>query len=167
MWWRSTLATLVLALLLAGCGLRPLHMPVEGDAMHAGLAAIEIAAPKSRLGNELLNQLSADLNPDGLSVPSRYRLDISLKRTRTALAIQLDDRVTRYDLSLAAFFSLIRLEDDRTVYRSAVRRVASYNVLRDPFATLVAEQDADRRAAVEISRQIRTLLALKLAEEER
>ena len=51
-----------------------------------------------------------------------------------------------------------------TIYRSAVRRVASYNVQRDPFATLAAEQDAERRAAVEVSHQIRTLLALKMAD---
>jgi DNA polymerase III subunit delta len=47
-----------------------------------------------------------------------------------------------------------------TLYRSAVRRVASYNVIGEPFATLIAEQDAERRAAVEVSREIRTLLTI-------
>ena len=45
-------------------------------------------------------------------------------------------------------------------YRSALRRVASYNVVTDPFATLMAEQDAELRAATELSRGIRTLLTL-------
>ena len=48
----------------------------------------------------------------------------------------------------------------RSVIRSAVRRVASYNVVADPFATLIAEQDAERRAAVEVSRVIRTQLTI-------
>ncbi|MCB1968836.1 MAG: hypothetical protein H6851_08605 [Geminicoccaceae bacterium] len=161
--WRNA-AILLLALLVAGCGLRPLHMAPRGDAIHAELAAIEIDAPRSRLGSELADQLRSDLNPAGLTVDSRYRLDITLQLTRTSLAIQLDDRVTRYDLSLAAFFSLSDRSNDRTIYRSAVRRVASYNVQRDPFATLAAEQDAERRAAVEVSHQIRTLLALKMAD---
>jgi hypothetical protein len=67
---------------------------------------------------------------------------------------------TRYDLSLAATFELKRKADGKTVYRSAVRRVSSYNVRDEPFATLVAERDAERRAAREVGRQIRTQLAL-------
>ena len=184
------------------------------------LAAVEVRAPLSRLGRILQNQLIEDLNPSGLSVAKRYRLDVRLRQSRRALAIQLDDSVTRYDLTLAAFFTLgamdgdapvaaeptheVERRDDRrldladaadleaddplaaadadsdadsdvadsgvaeaddaarpgTLYRSAVRRVASYNVIREPFATLIAEQDAQRRAAVEVSREIRTLLTI-------
>ena len=41
----------------------------------------------------------------------------------------------------------------------------SYNVRGDPFATLIAEQDAERRAAREVARQIRTMLQLYFAEQ--
>ena len=74
--------------------------------------------------------------------------------------IQLDDTVTRYDLSLAATFSLKRKADNVVVYRSAVRRTASYNVRDEPYATLVARQDAERRAAVEAGNEIVARLAL-------
>ena len=187
--------------------------------MAEALASVEVRAPSSRLGRTLQNQLIEDLNPAGLGVAKRYRLDVRLRQSRRALAIQLDDSVTRYDLTLAAFFTLgamdggepvsaepahevDRRDDTRlalpdvaeleaddplaataesdldeaefdeadgeadgeerpgTLYRSAVRRVASYNVIREPFATLIAEQDAERRAAVEVSREIRTLLTI-------
>ena len=163
MWWSRRILISAL-LMLAACELRPLHMAPAGATINEALATIEVSAPKTPVGQQLATHLIDDLNPAGVSVESRYRLEVSLERTRTALAIQLDDRITRYDLTLAAFFRLISLEEDRTIYRSAVRRVASYNVVREPFATLIAEQDAERRAAIEISRQIRTLLAVRFAE---
>lgn len=223
-------------LLLGGCGFRPLYAGagVEGQVVAGELAAIQVEAPLTRLGRILQNQLIDDLDPAGLGIPHRYRLDLDLRQSRRALAIQLDDTVTRFDLTLAAFFTLRELGDaspvrrdgehaidrgadtlpalpdpfdleagdrlaeapieDKAVedgavedeaaaagsradagadsradsgaaspsllYRSAVRRVASYNVISDPFATLIAEQDAERRAAVEVSRQIRTLLTI-------
>lgn len=205
---------------LGGCGFRPLYGGPRGEAVAEELASVEVRAPLSRLGRILQNQLIEDLNPAGLSVAKRYRLDVRLRQSRRALAIQLDDSVTRYDLTLAAFFTLgamdgdepvaaepaheVERRDDRrldladaadleaddplaaadadseaespaadsgaaeaddaarpgTLYSSAVRRVASYNVIREPFATLIAEQDAERRAAVEVSREVRTLLTL-------
>jgi LPS-assembly lipoprotein len=194
-------------LLLAGCGFRPLYAGPQGEAVAEELAAIEVRAPLTRLGRILESQLRDDLNPAGLSVARLWRLDLGLQQSRRALAIQLDDSITRYDLTLAAFFTLRELDEaapapgdgghaiDRgddtrlalpdvaelppgdplteleaeaaaeserpgTLYRSAVRRVATYNVISDPFATLIAEQDAERRAAVEVSREIRTLLTL-------
>src|SRR3712207_9014944 len=61
--------------------------------------------------------------------------------SRSALAVQLEGTPTRRDFILSAAFQLRRLEDNRPVYTSLVRRVASYDVRRAPFATLVAEQD--------------------------
>lgn len=192
MWWsekvpstsRRRILGLPLVLLLApatplalgACGFRPLYGGVAGKAVAAELAAIQVEAPKTRLGRILENELIDALNPEGRSTPAIYHLDVELQRDKKALAIQLDERVTRYDLTLAAFFTLRPIEalpaeadddnDDEgdasvsTLYRSAVRRVASYNVILEPFATLVAERDAERRAAVQVSRQIRTLLTI-------
>ena len=197
-------AALLLPAGLGACGFRPLYGGPRGEASAAELAAIEVTAPLTRVGRILENQLISDLNPAGLAVPKRYRLDVRLERNKKALAIQFDDTITRFDLTLSAFFTLrpddgqrrrqpavpdaapsaddgiagnpaaaatvgaagaaageAEPEDEaQPLYRSAVRRVATYNVIREPFATLIAEQDAERRAAVEVSREIRTLLTI-------
>ncbi len=153
------------------CGFRPLYGGAPGGEVAAELASIEVVTPDTRVGQLLKNRLLDDLNPSGMTVQSRYRLTLELRRTETALAIQLDETITRFDLTLAAFFALTSLEaggpapagveaEGEPAYRSALRRVASYNVVSDPFATLMAEQDAERRAATELSRGIRTLLTL-------
>lgn len=160
---RRLLVAGLLLLPLAACNLRPLHGGPAGAALNRDLAAVEVERLDGRLGQTLRNYLIDELNPAGVGTPAVYRLEIQLDRAQNALAIQLDDVATRYDLSLAARFELKRKSDGKTAYRSAVRRLSSYNVRDEPFATLVAEQDAERRAAREIARQIRTQLSLHLA----
>ena len=48
----------------------------------------------------------------------------------------------------------------RSLYQSAARRVASFNQRQAPFATQIAQQDAEDRAARELSNFIRAQLAL-------
>jgi LPS-assembly lipoprotein len=160
---RRRLLLLAAALPLAGCNLRPLHGGARGAALNRDLAAIEVDPSDRRLDQAMRNFLIEELNPAGVQLPPEYRLTVELQRAKNALAIQLDDVATRYDLSLAATFELKAKGDGRVLYRSAIRRVVSYNVRSEPFATLVAEQDAERRAAREVSRQIRTQLALYFA----
>lgn len=165
MWWPETRRGVLalLALLPASCALAPLHGGDTGARINSELAAIEVDAPRSRLGQILALELARELDPAGLDRPRRYALVVRLDRERSPLAVQLDDVTTRFDLTLAVRFDLVRKADGALLYRSAVRRVASYNVVRAPYATLVAEQDAERRAAKELAREIRSRLAVHLA----
>ena len=161
MWWFKRALIGCLWLGLGACAeFRPLHMPVDGHDLNRELATIILPEPRSRSQQILRNEVVKRLNPANLTLGPEYRLDLRLSRKRNSLAVQLDDSVTRYDMVLRARATLVRLKDQKAVYTTNVRRVASYNVLREPFATLVAEQDAERRASVEIANQIRALLAL-------
>lgn len=151
------------AAMLGACGFRPLLKETEDADVREQLAAIEIAGLGGRLGQLLRNALLEELNPTALSVPERYVLAIDLDRRTNALGIQLDSTITRYNLTLTARFQLRSREDNQILYRSSVRRIASYNVRRAPYATLVAEIDAERRAAEELGHNIRTLLAVHFA----
>ncbi|MCS6878763.1 MAG: LPS assembly lipoprotein LptE [Geminicoccaceae bacterium] len=154
-------------LLLASCTLRPLHGGSEGERVNGLLSEIAIEAPRNRLGQLLERALAEEFETLGPPRAPRYRLLLRVEREKTPLAVQLDDVTTRFDLILAARFDLVREADRAVVMRGAARRVASYNVVRAPFATLVAEQDAERRAAKELAREIRTRLAVQLAEGDR
>ena len=149
-------------LLLAACDtVRPLHAPaLGGDALNEELAKVIVATATTRRSQVLRNELIDQLDPAGLRLAPEYRLSFRLRRELTDLAVQLDDSVTRRDLTLTAIAQLADMDTGDVVYRTAVTRVASFNILGDPFATLVAEQDAERRASVEIASQLRTLIAL-------
>ncbi len=154
-----------LALALAGalgaCGFRPLLLQAEGDdGVRSQLAAVRVSGLGGRLGQQLQIALEDNLDPTSTGLATRYDLRINLTNTNSALAIQLDNTITRYNLTLTAGFVLRDDASRDVLYQSTVQRVASYNLRRAPFSTLTAKQDAERRAAKEIANDIRTLLAL-------
>jgi LPS-assembly lipoprotein len=160
---RALLLGLIAA--LGACNFRPLYLAQGADAtaVHSELAAIEIRGLDGRLGYLLRNALLDELNPATADVPPRYILDVDLSSSARALGIQLDSTITRYNLALTARFQLREKAADEVLVASTVRRVASYNVSREPYADLVAAQDAERRAAQEVAVDIRTLLAVQFA----
>ena len=156
-----------LAVALGGCGFRPLlKQGEEGSDVRRELAAVEVPTLTDRIGYLVRDSLLDQLNPAGVQVPTRYLLAISLRRRTNALGIQIDNTATRYNLTLAARFRLLDSSDRRVLYESVVRRVASFNAIRAPYAELAAELDAERRAAQDVSTDIRTQLAIYFARQD-
>jgi LPS-assembly lipoprotein len=154
-----------MALALPACNFRPIYRGQEGQVVIPDLAAIQVDPLYGRRGQFMRGYLLEEFNPEGVQVPAAYRLNLLLRQESSSLAIQLDNTPTRVNLTLGAVFTLTRIADGQVLYDSATRRVVSYNVRSDPFATLVAEQDAERRAAREVARQIRTILSLYFADQ--
>jgi len=151
---------LALGALLGGCGFRPMLKPVDDANVQAELAAIEVRTSTDRLGYLVRDNLLDELNPRGVEVPSRYLLQIDLRRRSSALGIRLDNTATRFNLALTARFRLVDAASHRELYSSTVRRIASYNAIQDPYAELAAELDAEERAARDVGTDIRTQLAI-------
>ena len=155
--------SLALAVLpvLSGCtGLTPLYARSDQSNVTPALAAIDIQTPRGRQGQLLLESLSSALNPDDLSVPADYVLKVALKRKSEALAIQLDDTETRFDLLIEARYALVAIGEAEPIFDGIASQVSSYNVVAEPFATLASEQDSERRAMEAIAIQVRNQLAL-------
>lgn len=161
---RAVLAVLGLGA-LAGCNLRPMLGGQGGRQTVAQLEAVDVDAPKSALGQDLQNAVLDELRPNGVGQPPRYMLYLRLERSRSALAVQLDETITRYDTTILVRYELRRKADAAVLMRGAARRVASYNVVSAPYATLVAQQDAEHRAALELAVEIRTRLAIHFGDQ--
>lgn len=165
-WSETRRRSLLTGLLgLGACGLQPIYGREEARKVVPVLAAVNVSQLYGRRGQYLRGYLLDELNPEGVHVSSEYQLDIALRQESNALAIQLDNTPTRANLALGAVYTLRRRSDGAVVFDSAVRRVVSYNIRSDPFATLITEQDAERRAAKEVARQIRTQLSLYFAKQ--
>lgn len=157
-------ALLGLCALLGGCGFRPLLKSTgNGTGVREELAAVEVPALTGRIGFLVRDNLLDQLNPTSAAVPGRYLLRVGLRRRTSALGIQLNNTITRFNLTVVARFSLLDKSTQRVLYSSIIRRVASYNAIRAPYAELSAELDAERRAAREVSNDIRTQLAIHFA----
>lgn len=148
---------------LSACGFRPMMRQVNNEGVRDELAAVKVTGLSGRLGQLLRNSLLDNMNPQSVTVPPRYILTVRLTRKTKSLAIQLDNTVTRYNLILTANIRLLDGEDQAVLYQSTVRRSASYDVVKAPYSTLVAEQDAARRAANEVGGDISNQLAVHFA----
>ena len=148
-------------LLLGACGFRPLygersHAPAVG----AQLAAVEIAPIDDRLGQMVRNHLLDAMNPKGVSQAPLYRLQVALSPTRENLAFREDEVTTRVNLRVSASYVLRPARADEVLTQGSARVIASYNVTRQEYATLVADRDAQARAAREIADDIVSRLAV-------
>jgi LPS-assembly lipoprotein len=151
-------------LTLGACNIRPLLLETADDQeVRQELEAISIVGLDGRLGQLVRTSLLDQLNPAGADVPNRYILQVHLQRSAQSLGIQLNDEITRFNLVLTARFELLDAKGGRVLYEDQVRRIASYNVAEQPYATLAAEVDAERRVANEVGNNIRTVLAVYFA----
>ncbi len=174
---------LTTALVLAGCGWRPMYERPSADPASGGVTAdlaqisIDPVVPKttlnplssystddlydSRAAQLLQNYLKNALNPRGRPSAAVYHLAIELhQETRTAAALGNGD-ATREDLIMTAEY---RLNDTKgqSVMEDHANIVTSYDILREPFSDLSSRRDAQQRAAQEIAQAIQTRLAVFL-----
>ncbi len=159
MWWfRVALGVALLA--LAGCGFRPLYGE-RPDSVRDHLAAVAIGPIRDRIGYEVYNLLRDSLTPRGAPTAPRYSLAVELSTDTTPLITERDSQIRRFDLNVRARYSLFDIATGGQMHSGAYRATASYNVVESAaFATRMAEEDAARKAAREVSRGIATALAL-------
>ncbi len=148
---------------LGACNLRPMLHAVSDEGVRGQLEATKIVGLDDRLGQLVRNALLDELNPAGVATPSAYILQVKLQRNAQALGIQSNNVITRYNLRLTARFELVDAKSGKVLYEFQIQRIASYNVGQDPYATLSAEVDAERRVAREVGNNIATALAVHFA----
>ncbi|MBL9011408.1 MAG: hypothetical protein JNL56_09540 [Alphaproteobacteria bacterium] len=156
------------ALMLAGCGFRPLYgtssIPQGAESAFATIRVEPIAATNDsdRIGFLVAEALDRTLHTPGHNEPVAYALAVKLADERRGLAVQDDASVTRYNYRLVAEWALTPLGAETPATSGRAETTASYNVVDSQYATLVARKDAEDRAAREIAEQIKLRLAVSL-----
>ena len=165
--FNKTLIILMIASIsfgLVSCGFQPvyknpgLNKNDNSSTLSSNLKKISIKFIEGRLGYKLQESLSESLGLRFNNSSSQYLISISTETSKSALLIQDDDKVSRYNLYLRASFVLNDVDKTSEIYRGNARSVASFNVVDSQFATIIAEQDAENRAVREVSAQIHSLL---------
>lgn len=152
-------------MLLGACGFQPIYGAGESfnGAVVAELAAVRIAPIADRVGQIVHNDLLDRLTPFGAPAQPRYELAVRLAESKEGLAIQIDNTITRFNLTLTATYRLEEAASRAVVAAGSIRATAAYNVLRSDFANVIAERDAQRRAAREVAEELMTRLAVHFA----
>lgn len=151
-------AALALALLLCGCGLRPLYADGASGQVAQTLRGVTIGPVAGRAGWLVRTALEDRLHSG--SGAARYRLDIILDDDITGFGIRSDDAVTRERRALRARYQLVELGKGTVVLDATAGSDVGIDVVSSEYATVAAERTALERLSKEVADQIVTRVAL-------
>lgn len=155
----AVLATVALG--LAGCGFTPLYAT---PGVSPGLAAIEVSAPRGRVGYLLREALDDALAHDK-SEAARWRLDMEIISSRDPRGLRRDDVAERYEVGVTVHYVLTEIATGKAVHTGAVTTEVSYDAADQPYAGIAARQDTQQRAASDAARKIHLDLVAWMARE--
>jgi LPS-assembly lipoprotein len=159
---RRGLALAGALLVLAACGFHPLYAGRRSSGLDEQLASVKVEPVKDRIGQMLVPSLRGGLNPDGLKVAQRYTLMITLSRSLSDFAIRKDGTASRQLYAASVSFSMQDGQQHTTVLTGVASANDSYDVGENPFTSIVASSDADRKAADAMSQQIQNQIIVYL-----
>jgi LPS-assembly lipoprotein len=148
---RTVLLLAPLALLVSGCGLRPLYSGGSGGAVAGTLARIEVTPIDGKSGWLMSNALRDRLAAGGTP---QYRLDVRLDDKIAGFGVRRDDSVTRERRTLRARFQLVNLADGSVLLDDTAGSDAGIDVVQSEYATIAAENTALERLAGIVADQI-------------
>lgn len=147
------------ALGLSACGFTPLYAT---PGVTPGLAAIETVAPDGRAGFLLREQLDdAFVRSSGSA--AAYRLTLAINEQRYARGVRVDNVANRYELRMVVNWRLLDVKTGVEVRKGRSEAAVTYDSADQPYAAIVAQNDGQERAAVEVARNIQLDLAAWLA----
>ncbi len=149
------LALLLTAPALGGCGFTPLYAT---PGLSSGLSSIESVAPEGRTGF-LLRQALDDALARDATRPAVWRLTMDLKEIRTSRGRRVDATASRYELMLVADWKLVNVATGAVAVEGSTQTEATFDRADQPYSGIVANQDAQSRAASELARKIQLQLA--------
>lgn len=168
------------ALALAACGFHSLYGQIGShpgaQAMFATiyLPPIELENAGYALRNDLADLLQAKVRPQG----ALYDLRVTLTDRRQPIAIQNEQvgqlkevEITRYNYTLIANYQLVDRKTQKVLTKGTESSLSAYDVLPfsfqtagAPYATFVAQQDAQARTAQDIAEHLRLRLGIYFAQ---
>lgn len=161
MWWpRNIIFFSVIFLLLTGCGFQPLHgKSSASEDIIATLPAIDINvttqnAKDKQLAQFLQRQLENLINPLNKKTKKIYRLDVSMTKTQSALAIQQDATVTSYRLLVNADYELSYAPKRTLLTKGRISNFSSYDQVDSQYSTLVSEQFSSEQLLKETAKRL-------------
>jgi LPS-assembly lipoprotein len=163
----------VAALAVAGCGFRPLYGEI-GNQPGSQARFASVYVPPIELedaGYQLRNDLLDILQAKGTPQDALYDLKVDLRDRNQAIAIQNETvntikevEITRYNYTLIADYQLIDRKTQKVVTKGMESSLSAYDVVPSPYATLVAQQDAQAKTALDIAHQLQLRLAIFFAQ---
>ncbi len=159
------------ALWLSSCGFSPLYQKdktKEENAVIAKTSLVRVEPIADRLGQKMRWDLQDFLNPNKSKEAPRYVLIVSLKRyLEREQGIRDDNIATRNTVAIVAKYQLKDIISQKVLISDSVTGRASYNILKQPYATYVTSQEADTDVVKVLAQDISLRIATFFKNEEK
>lgn len=160
----ATTLLMVAALVLAGCGYRPMYgSSATSPGVAGSLSSIAIAEPTDRTGqlirNELISSMQTGRGED------KYMLNLTTTLADNGVILDKQPSVGRQAILITTNYELIDRSNGKILTKGTTFARVPYDVVRQPFADMQAQKDATERAAREVGADIRTRLAAYFAKQ--
>jgi len=159
---RRVAPLLALALLLTGCGLRPLYGGGGNGRVAQTLQSVAVAPIEGRAGWLVRTALEDRIGANA-QTQARYRLEVELDDDISGFGIRSDDSVTRERRTLRARYRLVDAAVGTVLLDATAGSDAGIDVVGSEYATVAAEQTALERLSKEVADQIVARVALYAA----
>lgn len=144
------------ALMVAACGFHPLYATNDEDAgVRRELAAINVEYKHDLLAQSVATAVKKLINPDSIQTKPRYTLALDATSSYSALAIQLDQQVTRYKVTVTVHYTLADAQTNKVVADSSISRQGGYDAVESDYAIEVSRMDTERRVAKELAEDVK------------
>ncbi|HUJ03520.1 MAG TPA: LPS assembly lipoprotein LptE [Rhizomicrobium sp.] len=155
----------LVSLALSACGFRPLYGTYGADPGGQRVFSTIYVAPieLERVGYELRNSLIDVLEASADPHNAIYQLNVKLNEKSEGIALNTTGSITRYNYTLKAHYELIDARKGVAITKGDESTLSAYNVVTSPYATLVAKEDAQKRAATDIAERLRLDLGVYFA----
>lgn len=158
-------AVILLAALAGACGFHPLYGsgPTERSARDVFASVYVDPITGERVGYELRNSLIDGLQGAEKPAEAQFRLKVTVSQYIQGIAVATNAVVTRYNYTLDANYQLSDIRTNKVLKSGIEQTLSGYDVVASPYATLVAQEDAQRRGARDIADRIRIQLSAYFA----
>ena len=130
----------IFCFMLSACGFRPLYN--ADDAVLAQSEAVQIQPIAGDGGYQMELILQSKLNPRQSSVSPKYRLTVALNDpTYTNQSIRSDNFASLERMQIKAHYQLVSIDDGKTLISANVDSNGLFNLIKDPYATVVAQDN--------------------------
>jgi LPS-assembly lipoprotein len=148
--------------LLAACSYRPLYGGgPAGSSVVAVLSQVAVDEQKTRAGQMVRNELISSLGGSGGT--ARYVLHMVPTETTIAVSSNSTSKLNRKRYKLTIKYELTDVKTGASATSGASFSNVSYDTVEQPLADLQAADNAQLRAAQEVSEDIRTRIAAFLS----
>lgn len=151
-----TLLGVALLMSLSACGFQPIYA-TSGVNSQLGkeLQSIELSYASNVLNQSVARTFKRLISPEGKKHTSRYLLTLNAEASHGALAIQLNQEVTRYKTTVRLSYTLTDMQTGKELRSGKLVRQGGYDVVESEYAEHVSRIDTERRVATELAEDLK------------